>query len=66
MLSCKDTSEMVSRSMDERLSWRQRLALRLHLAMCSGCRRFAGQTSFLRKAARRYPGVVNGRDEDLR
>lgn len=66
MLDCKDTSALVSRSMDEALSWRQRMAVRLHLAMCSACRRFAAQMSFLRQAARRYPGVVNGRDKDRR
>lgn len=66
MLSCKDISALVSRSMDERLSWRQRMAVRLHLTICSGCSRFAGQMSFLRQAARRYPGVVSGRNEDSR
>ncbi len=64
MLSCKDTSTLVSRSMDETLSWRQRLAVRLHLMMCGACRRFVGQMSFLRRAARRYPGVANRPDGD--
>jgi hypothetical protein len=56
MLSCKDTSLLVTRALDEPLSWRQRLGVRLHLAMCGACRRFERQTAFLRRAARRYPG----------
>lgn len=66
MLSCKDTSALVSRSMDEALSWRQRLAVRLHLLMCGACRRFVGQMSLLRRAARRYPGIANRPDRDSR
>ena len=66
MLSCKDTSTLISRSMDETLSWRQRLAVRLHLMMCGACRRFVGQMSFLRRAAGRYPGAANRPDGDSR
>jgi predicted anti-sigma-YlaC factor YlaD len=66
MLSCKETSELVSRSLDERLSWSQRMAVRLHLLMCGACRRFVEQMGFLRRAARRYPGAGTGRDEASR
>lgn len=66
MLTCKDTSALVSRSLDEQLSWRQRMAVRLHLLMCAACRNFAAQMSFLRRAARSYPGAGNGRDEASR
>jgi predicted anti-sigma-YlaC factor YlaD len=66
MLSCKDTSELVSRSLDEELSWRERLAVRLHLLVCGACRHFTGQMAFLRRAARRYPGGVDGRDQESR
>lgn len=38
--------------MDARLSWRQRLAVRLHLLYCVWCRRYAAQILFLRKAAK--------------
>lgn len=66
MLDCKDTSALVSRSLDEQLPWRQRMAVRLHLLMCGACRHFAAQMSFLRRAARRYPGAGNGRDDASR
>jgi predicted anti-sigma-YlaC factor YlaD len=66
MLNCKETSELVSRSLDERLSWSQRMGVRLHLLMCAACRQFAVQMSFLRRAARGYPGAGGGRDEASR
>lgn len=52
MLSCKQASSLVSRAMDEPLSLRQRLALRLHLAMCRYCSRFARQLRLVRRVAR--------------
>lgn len=52
MLTCKEASELVSQSYDRRLSWGERLGLRLHLAICSACTRFARQLRFLRAAAR--------------
>jgi len=65
VISCREATELVSRSMDVRLPWRQRVALRLHLAMCSLCRAFAGQMRFLREACARYPGPgVSGSSGD--
>lgn len=54
MLSCKETSLLVSESFDRRLSWRERIALRMHLLVCGACRTFANQMAFLRTAARRF------------
>jgi hypothetical protein len=53
MLSCKEVSLLVSRSMDTSLTLRERLAVRLHLLYCRGCRRFRDQVQFLRRAAQR-------------
>lgn len=53
MLNCKEVSHLVSESLDRRLSWRERLGVRLHLLICEACARFAGQIRFLRTAARR-------------
>lgn len=57
MLTCKETSELVSRGMDTALPLAQRLAIRLHLFMCGACRRFDAQMQFIRRAAGRYPGA---------
>lgn len=59
MLSCKETSLLVSQSLDRRLSWRERVALCLHLLVCDACRTFANQMAFLRAAARRFGHGTN-------
>jgi len=52
-MSCRDTSALVSRSLDESLSWRDRVGIRAHLLVCSACRNFERQVLFLRKASAR-------------
>jgi hypothetical protein len=52
MLTCKQASALVSQSLDRRLPWRQRAALRLHLLLCDACRRFKRQAEFLHAAVR--------------
>ena len=54
MLSCKETSLLLSRACDERLPWQVRLAVRLHLLYCRSCTRFEKQLRFLRSAARQF------------
>lgn len=54
MRSCREISALVSRGLDKPLNWRERLEIRLHVAMCSSCRNFQRQTQFIRKAARRF------------
>ena len=51
MLNCRQVTCLVSQSMNARLPWHQRLAVRFHLLYCIWCRRFAAHTQFLRKAA---------------
>jgi hypothetical protein len=49
-LSCKETSRLVSHGLDERLPLARRIAVRVHLAICTGCTNFRDQMLFLRKA----------------
>ena len=53
MISCKEATRLVSRGLDRRLGLAERVALRLHLAICDGCSHFSKQMLFLRKAMRR-------------
>jgi predicted anti-sigma-YlaC factor YlaD len=53
MLSCKEATHLVSQGLDRRLGLGERVALRLHLAICDGCSNFKKQVAFLRKAMRR-------------
>jgi anti-sigma factor RsiW len=52
MLNCRQVTRLVSQSMDGRLPWYQRLAVRVHLLYCVWCRRYAAQIKWLRKAAK--------------
>jgi len=53
MLTCRETSRLLSEGADRYLSRRERLAVRLHLWMCAPCRRFEVQLRWLREAVGR-------------
>jgi predicted anti-sigma-YlaC factor YlaD len=53
MLSCKEATQLVSQGLDRRLGFFERAALRVHLAICHGCRNFSRQMRLLRRAMRR-------------
>lgn len=52
LLDCKHTTRLVSQDLDRELAFGERLALRVHFAMCVGCRRASRQMQFLRRAVR--------------
>jgi hypothetical protein len=43
MMNCKQASQLISRTLDETLSLRERFALKLHLYLCKYCSRFSQQ-----------------------
>jgi predicted anti-sigma-YlaC factor YlaD len=47
MLTCKQASQLISQSLDHRLSWYELMQLRLHLMMCGACNRFKKQLNIL-------------------
>ena len=53
MLSCKQAAQLASQGLDRRLGFFERLALRVHLAICDGCTNFSRQAAFLRRAMKR-------------
>jgi putative zinc finger protein len=52
MPSCKEATRLVSQGLDRELAFGERIALRIHLAICAGCRNVDRQLSFLRRAVR--------------
>lgn len=50
MLSCKESTHLISEALDQPLTWRRKLALYFHLMICIGCRRFSKQQTLLRQA----------------
>jgi len=61
IVTCKENSMLASRSMDERLPFADRMAMRMHLAICKNCTRFTQQLQEMRRLFR----VETGAEEDL-
>lgn len=54
MLNCKQTSLLVSQSLDRPLTWRERSAVHMHLWICVYCRRFRQQVLLIRRHLGRW------------
>lgn len=52
MMNCKQATRLMSDEMDRDLTAGDRLGLRLHTLLCSGCARYREQMTFLRQACR--------------
>jgi hypothetical protein len=52
LLSCRETTRLVSQGLDREFAFCERVALRVHFAICLGCRRAGRQMKFLRRAVR--------------
>lgn len=52
IVSCRESTRLVSQGLDRELAFGERLALRVHFAYCLGCRRARRQMTFLRRAVR--------------
>ncbi|AOS98568.1 hypothetical protein AUP74_03202 [Microbulbifer aggregans] len=60
MKSCREITRLVSEAQERELGLSERMGLRMHLAICRGCRNFAEQMEAMRKICRAYAR----RDED--
>jgi len=56
MMNCKHATKLMSQEKDSQLSLMQRIGLRLHLMMCSGCKNYNKQIDFIHKAMQQYRG----------
>ena len=52
LLSCKETTRLLSQGEDRKLAFGERVALRVHLAICKGCRNANQQFRVLRLAVK--------------
>ena len=64
MLSCRESTELMSQARERPLTRRERVALRLHWVICAACRRFNRQMDVLREAARRFAARDDARSGD--
>ncbi len=52
--TCKEVSALVIAREDRTLIWQERLALRLHMAMCAACPSFERQVLTMRNAMKQW------------
>jgi hypothetical protein len=55
MLSCHQVTRLLSEAQDRELRLQEKLPLKLHLLLCSGCNNFRKDLDILRRACRQYP-----------
>lgn len=60
MLNCQEVTRLYSESQERALNLQERISLKMHVMMCSGCRNFGKQMHTLRQVARAY---AKGADE---
>ena len=54
--ACDEVTRLISAGLDRELSLRERVRLRLHLAICLWCVRYARQIRLIHAALRRFAG----------
>jgi hypothetical protein len=52
--ACEDIIPLISAARDRKLTWKERISVRLHLAVCSLCRRYANQLEYLHQAMHQH------------
>jgi len=60
MDDCRKITGMISEGLDRELTWSERMRIRVHLLMCSGCSAFEKQMIFLREAMRTLAERIGG------
>jgi predicted anti-sigma-YlaC factor YlaD len=63
MMNCQQATRLISESQDRALPLSQRVSLKVHLMMCSGCKNFSLQVPFLSQAMKAY---AKGIDEAVK
>lgn len=62
-MNCRNATRLMSEAQERPLSVTERISLKLHLIMCSGCHNFKGQMNTLRLMTRAYAKRKNEHHE---
>ncbi|MCE9551006.1 MAG: zf-HC2 domain-containing protein [Betaproteobacteria bacterium] len=63
MMNCHNATRLMSEAQERPLSITERISLKLHLIMCSGCHNFKDQMNTLRLMTRAYAKKKNEHHE---
>ena len=66
MRTCREISALISQGLDKKLNFADRLAIYLHLLICSPCRNFQKHARFIRKAAQAYADQLQNKPKQKR
>jgi Putative zinc-finger len=61
--TCKEVSALVIAREDRPLPWQDRIALKLHMAICNACPRFARQVLLMRNVMKPWRNYDNSTDK---
>ena len=56
--SCKDITALISRSMENDLSLREKLVMKTHLYTCIACRRYLAQVKFMGEVLEKHEAKI--------
>jgi len=62
--TCRQVTALVLRNEDRALPWHERVAVRLHMQICTACPRFLQQVRFMRSAMGRWRAYAEGDAEE--
>jgi len=60
MMNCQQATRLMSEAQERTLSFRENVALRLHLLICSGCKNFSTQIPWLSQLMKAH---AHGQDQ---
>ncbi len=64
-LRCEEADRLMSDSLDRRLTWSERVALKGHVAVCRGCRRARQQLLILRQTIRKSLEIASAAGDEM-
>jgi hypothetical protein len=66
-MNCEKATRLISESQERNLSLTEKINLKMHVMMCTGCKNFSLQVPFLSKAMKAYAkGYDEGRDDEVK
>jgi len=66
-MNCQRATQLISQAQERPLSLSEKISLKVHLLMCSGCKNFSLQIPFLSQAMKAYAkGMDETSSDDLK